>query len=101
MSIRPNVDLVSFNANTIYESTQYDFQMNYYHLILCDKIYNGISLLNHLLDIDSPYLNFNRKSYIENLNLKFHSHITHKYQLHSTLLHIDTKRILNKISISY
>ena len=93
-----NVDFIFFNANTIYESTQSDFQMNYHHFNLCDKIYNGITLLNYLLDTNQffvpPYLNFIRKSYIENLNLRFYPHIIHEDQLYTTLLYINAKRIL-------
>jgi len=93
-----NVDFVFFNANTIYESTQSDFQMNYHHFNISDKTYDGITLINYLLDTNQffvpPYLNFIRKIYLDNLNLKFYPYIIHEDQLYTTLLYINAKKIL-------
>lgn len=93
-----NVDFVFFNANTIYESNQSDFTMNYHHFNISDKTHDGITLINYLLDTNQfyvpPYLNFIRKSYLENLKLRFHPHIIHEDQLYTTLLYINAKKIL-------
>ena len=93
-----NVDFVFFNANTVYESNQSDFTMNYHHFNISDKTHDGITLINYLLDTNQfyvpPYLNFIRKSYLENLKLRFHPHIIQEDQLYTTLLYINAKKIL-------
>jgi len=91
------IDFIFFDADTIYESNQSDFQMNYHHVNICDKIYNGIFLINYLLDTNQffvpPYLNFIRKAYLDKHILRFHPQIIHEDQLFTFNLYIHAQKV--------
>lgn len=92
-----NLDFVFFDADTISESNQSNFKMNYLRTGIEEKIYNGKEILKYTLEINQykapVYLLFSRNDFIKSNRLNFINGIIHEDELFTFLMFMHGKRV--------
>ena len=92
-----NLDFVFFDADIICEDKELSFSFDYHRPEIEEKVYNGIELLNELIDKHlyrvAPWMSFIRLSYLKRINLNFFPGIIHEDELFSAILYIEAERV--------
>lgn len=95
--VSEDLDFVFFDAEIICENEEFSFPFDYHRPEIKEKVYNGVELLNDLIDKDlyrsAPWMSFIQLSYLQRINLNFHPGIIHEDELFSTILYIEAERI--------
>lgn len=91
------LDFVFFDADIICEKKELSFSIEYYRPEIDEKVYNGVYLLNDLIDKHlyrvAPWMSFIRLSFLYRINLKFYPGIIHEDELFSTILYTEAERV--------
>ena len=92
-----NLDFVFFDADIICENKELSFSYDYHRPEIEEKVYNGIELLNELIDKYlyrvAPWMNFIRLSYLHKISLSFYPGIIHEDELFCAILYIEAGRV--------
>jgi len=92
-----SLDFVFFDADIICENKEFSLAFDYHRPEIAEKVYNGVELLNELIDKNiyrAPvWLNFIRLNYLVRINLNFYPRIIHEDELFSAILYIEAERV--------
>ncbi len=95
--ITDDLDFVFFDAEIICENKELSFSFNYHRPEIEEKVYNGIELLNELINRNlyrpAPWMSFIRLSYLQRINLTFYPGIIHEDELFSAILYIEAEKV--------
>lgn len=95
--VSENLDFVFFDAEIICENKKLSFPFDYHRPEIEEKVYNGVELLNDLIDKDlyrpALWMSFIRLSFLQRINLNFFPGIIHEDELFSAILYIEAERV--------
>lgn len=90
------LDFVFFDADIISDNN-IQLAFDYIRPEIKEKTYNGIDLLNLLIDKElyrsAPWMNFIKRSYLQKINLLFYPGIIHEDELFCTILYSEANRV--------
>lgn len=95
--VAEDLDFVFFDAEILCENKELSLAFDYHRPEIEEKVYNGIELLNELIDRNlyrvSPCLMIIKRDFIHNTNISFYPCIIHEDELFSTILHIEAHKV--------
>ena len=91
------LDFTFFDAETFNECPGTIFNMDYHHHNIENRIYNGLELLEYLIDTHQlkipVYMCFINTVYLASIPLRFHPGIIHEDELFTMLLYANAERV--------